>query len=405
MPIDTSMYQAFGTKPKSIADYQDEFAAQEDKQAARESNRLALMIQKGQYGDQLAQRERGNRLMTLAQGVSDPQELIQRMRQGGFHSEADAALKRHAEVEKERAQTGQATAAAQKSTIEAAGTRLKQYRDTLDFIDTPEAAARWITAQFQDPLISGQMAALGSPEQAVSRIPRDPAGFQNWRRQAAMGIEKHIAEMRQQGVADESARHNRTVEGLTARGQNMTDTRARDQLAQQENQFNRTQAAASDKPLNDVQSKALLFGSRMQEADKIIGGLIKSGTKTPSLIKQGLETVPGIGGALGMAANAVVVSEEEQMLEQAQRDFINAVLRRESGAVISDAEFANARQQYFPLPNEPKSVTAQKARNRALATKGILAEVPEAKRGSLTSQNTGGATGDFGDGWVIKEVK
>ena len=208
MPIDTSMYQAFGVKPKSVADYQDEFAAQEDKQAARESNRLALMIQKGQYGDQLAQRERGNRLMTLAQGVSDPQELIQRMRQGGFHAEADAALKRQADIEKERAQTGQATAAAQNSTIEAAGKRLKQYRDTLDFIDTPEAAARWITAQFQDPLVSGQMAALGSPEQAVSRIPRDPAGFQQWRQQAAMGMEKHIAEMRQQGVADQSARND-----------------------------------------------------------------------------------------------------------------------------------------------------------------------------------------------------
>ena len=104
MPIDTSIYRAFGVKPKSVADYDNEFAAQEDKQAARESNRLALMIQKGQYGDQLAQRERGNRLMTLAQGVSDPQELIQRMRQGGFHAEADAALKRQADIGKESAQ-------------------------------------------------------------------------------------------------------------------------------------------------------------------------------------------------------------------------------------------------------------------------------------------------------------
>ena len=39
---------------------------------------------------------------------------------------------------------------------------------------------------------------------------------------------------------------------------------------------------------------------------------------------------------------------DRQKYEQAQRDWVNANLRKESGAVISDSEFANASKQYFP---------------------------------------------------------
>ena len=41
-------------------------------------------------------------------------------------------------------------------------------------------------------------------------------------------------------------------------------------------------------------------------------------------------------------------STDRQKFEQAQRDWINANLRKESGAVIADSEFENAAQQYFP---------------------------------------------------------
>lgn len=131
-----------------------------------------------------------------------------------------------------------------------------------------------------------------------------------------------------------------------------------------------------NKDLNDSQAKALLFGSRMQEADRLLNGLAAAGTNMPSLIKQGAEGVPLIGGALGAAANWGLASQPQQQVDQAQRDFLNAVLRRESGAVISPPEFDNARHQYFPQPGDGPKVIAQKAQNRALAIKGMLAEVP-----------------------------
>ena len=210
MPIDTSIYQNYLKPPKSIAEYGAEMDAADQNRMMLESGRMNLLAAKQAQADEQAVRAAYQQPGFDPQSDTGIMELMRLNPKAGFAA-AEArqkALKAQADLGHVAAQTDSQRASAQKSTIEAAGTRLKQYRDTLDFIDTPEAAARWITAQFQDPLISGQMAALGSPEQAVSRIPRDPAGFQKWRQQAAMGMEKHIAEMRQQGVADQSARND-----------------------------------------------------------------------------------------------------------------------------------------------------------------------------------------------------
>jgi hypothetical protein len=50
--------------------------------------------------------------------------------------------------------------------------------------------------------------------------------------------------------------------------------------------------------------------------------------------------------------------------EQAERNFVNAVLRRESGAVISKEEFENAAKQYFPQAGDTQAVLDQKRNNR-----------------------------------------
>lgn len=113
-----------------------------------------------------------------------------------------------------------------------------------------------------------------------------------------------------------------------------------------------------------------MFGSRAAEADRIISDL--EGKYSPAAInaKMSAEGVWGIGGALGMLGNQML-SDEAQKAEQAQRDFVNAVLRQESGAVISEQEFSNARKQYFPQPGDSKAVLEQKARNRKTAIDGF----------------------------------
>lgn len=156
------------------------------------------------------------------------------------------------------------------------------------------------------------------------------------------------------------------------------------------------------KPPTEGQGKAVLFGARIAEANQIFDNLEKQGFVTPSYAKGAAESVPFIGGMLGRAASVTpLVSAQEQQLEQAQRNFINAVLRRESGAVIADSEFENARKQYFPQFGDSAEVIAQKRKNRETALRGITYEAgPHAK---AINQIIGGQ-GNTG-GWSAVPVK
>lgn len=120
--------------------------------------------------------------------------------------------------------------------------------------------------------------------------------------------------------------------------------------------------------LTEQQSKDALFGARMQEANKIISTLEGEGVKAPVM-----NSLP-YGDKLSNALPSILggASVKQQQYVQAQRDFINAVLRKESGAVIADSEFENAQKQYFPQIGDSEDVIAQKAKNRELAMKMIV---------------------------------
>ncbi|WP_208281461.1 hypothetical protein [Massilia oculi] len=123
--------------------------------------------------------------------------------------------------------------------------------------------------------------------------------------------------------------------------------------------------------LTEFQGKSAAFGLRAQEADKILTDL--QGDYSPAAInsKATVSEWPIVGGALGAATNKFALTDNDQKAEQAQRDFINANLRQESGAAIMMDEFDNARKQYFPQPGDSDAVIAQKARNRKLAIQGL----------------------------------
>ena len=106
----------------------------------------------------------------------------------------------------------------------------------------------------------------------------------------------------------------------------------------------------------------------MAQADAVIGGLEN--------INQGVSGWVGgmVNERLGDVAANQVASPDRQKVVQAQRNFINSILRRESGAVISDPEFSNARQQYFPQPGDSPEVIKQKRENRASAIRGLMRE-------------------------------
>lgn len=130
------------------------------------------------------------------------------------------------------------------------------------------------------------------------------------------------------------------------------------------------------KPMTEAQSKDALFGSRAARSHEILSSLERGGVTDPGVIKQTLGRIPLVGGALASVANAdptglVAPNPLQQQTEQARRDFINAVLRKESGAVISPEEFTNAERQYFPQVGDAPAVIEQKRKNRDLAIQGI----------------------------------
>lgn len=163
---------------------------------------------------------------------------------------------------------------------------------------------------------------------------------------------------------------------------------------------NKAPLPGKDAGLNDSQSKALLFGTRMQEANKTLSDMSQSGVDRPGLTKSIAEGIPLIGSVTGAAAN-FTQTPNQQKVEQSQRDFVNAVLRRESGAAISPGEFDSASKQYFPQIGDSKAVKEQKAKNRELAIQGLLAEVPQQKRTSITPKSEpssgGGKVVNFSD--------
>ena len=77
----------------------------------------------------------------------------------------------------------------------------------------------------------------------------------------------------------------------------------------------------------------------------------------------------------------ILKTENRQKFEQAERNYINAVLRRESGAVISPEEFTNARLQYFPQPGDSAGVLTQKKQNRETTTSNLFNEANVAMPG------------------------
>lgn len=159
------------------------------------------------------------------------------------------------------------------------------------------------------------------------------------------------------------------------------------------------EAIQKNQPLTEFQGKSTGFGMRAQNSSDIIDNIGEGGKVQPNLFKQGVESVPLIGGALAMGVNSLPESfggpsAKQQQIEQAQRDFVNSVLRQESGAAISSGEFDNARNQYFPLPGDSPEVIAQKKNNRQLAINGFkISAGPGAKNFTQAQAQPSGAAG------------
>ncbi|TXN43586.1 hypothetical protein [Methylobacterium sp. WL7] len=120
---------------------------------------------------------------------------------------------------------------------------------------------------------------------------------------------------------------------------------------------------------NDTQGKAAGFSDRMLGSEQTL-------RKLEDINKD------AFGATIGAMVPNSMKSEDRQSYEQAKRSFINAQLRRESGAAIAPSEFDSAERQYFPQPGEGKPIIEQKRMERQRAIEAMAREGGPAYRPS-----------------------
>lgn len=136
--------------------------------------------------------------------------------------------------------------------------------------------------------------------------------------------------------------------------------------------YGTTRGAASSmgitptKPLTETQARDLTYGNRGQEASAIIDSLANDVVNFDALKYAGYKFLEpnSVGNAL--------VPDLIRQYRQAQRNFLTAILRRESGASISPSEFSTGELQYFPRPGDDAQTLANKKQLRDTAISSFL---------------------------------
>lgn len=394
------------------------------------ANALArvLQIQGAQQQNQLGQMrldeartagERRNKLAALLGGQYEtPEARESALMQGGFFEESQGLAKSRLDASKVQADIGKTKADTEKSRIAAA-------RDQLTFLGQ-------LAGGIRDQSSYDQAKALAASQGVdVSAFPPqyDPATVQAFQAQSITALERLDQQWKQKGYdldvrkQGETERNNRTQNAISQGNLSVSRERLALDRSTPRGQFLETQdgfvlgdprtgqvqpvlnsqgqqirGKTGDKPLTEGQAKAVAFASRMENSEKVIQGLAKQGVNA---------SVPG--SRLPIVGDVISAAQpgERQQLDQAKRDFINAVLRRESGAVISDSEFSNAERQYFPQIGDSPEVIKQKERNRRVSIDGMRADVPQASQSKVdeisgAGGRSGPKVGEVQDGYRFK---
>jgi hypothetical protein len=160
------------------------------------------------------------------------------------------------------------------------------------------------------------------------------------------------------------------------------------------------------KPLTEAQGNSVAFGARAIEANRIVTELEKAGTTNTGIVRGAIGGTVGMTPFVGEKMQQAVQStmnvlptfaggpnEMQQQTDQGRRNFISAVLRKESGAAIPPDEYANEEKKYFPQVGDGPKVIKQKQEARNLAIESLKAQAgPSGVRqiNQITGQTQGG---------------
>lgn len=113
------------------------------------------------------------------------------------------------------------------------------------------------------------------------------------------------------------------------------------------------------------------FAHRMEQAEASLQKLTQSGFD-PASDRASYQSLLGGKGLVGRATEGFK-DQDVKLYEQAKENFISAVLRKESGAAISDPEYNREDRKYFPQRGDGPEAIAQKTALRAQALANLKA--------------------------------
>lgn len=133
-------------------------------------------------------------------------------------------------------------------------------------------------------------------------------------------------------------------------------------------------------------------------AGAVVGGLggaaVGAAMHIPGWAAVGGGTYAGkeLGGAAGGMIERMLSSDEGKLYKATWAPFINANLRRETGAAVNEHEWRDAFARFIPMPGDSSEVVDQKAQNRNEALKSI-----QIGAGRASGQATGPVSPTMGD--------
>ena len=151
--------------------------------------------------------------------------------------------------------------------------------------------------------------------------------------------------------------------------------------------------------LTEGEANAAGFADRLQRANTVL--VQPSGSEGEALDLQGLRS--GQQALTWLPGGNLVMAPEFQLYEQSKRDFINAVLRKESGAAINKSEFESADKQYFPQPGDNMDVVEAKRKSRDIALDAMARSAGVQYRQEFEQKKQPPQTTGF-EGWSMQEV-
>jgi hypothetical protein len=164
-----------------------------------------------------------------------------------------------------------------------------------------------------------------------------------------------------QGVLDqryETERKDRLARDADQAGDRYLDT---------EREFYESNRAREDSQAHARQITAMQMGGRSGGSQKPPTQGQLTADSFYGRAKDALDTLEGVEGSISgwnRFVPNILQSEAGQVYEQSKRQFIEAYLRKDSGAAIADSEYGNADRTYFAQPGDSAATLRRKQEAR-----------------------------------------